>query len=170
MLTRGFESSSDTRLHFGIDSLATIDSLLIVWPNQTYQVLKNIAANKPIIINQNEAKDSFSYAAFFPKYLPVFEEQIANSWSHKEDDFFDYNSQYLIPHAQSSRGPKLATGDVNGDGLDDYYACGAIGQAGVLMIQQSNGSFVQSDTATFNKDASCEDVDAVFLMPMVIKV
>ncbi|MDB5207728.1 MAG: RNA-binding protein [Flavisolibacter sp.] len=162
MLTRGFQSSSDNRLHFGLDALKIIDSILIVWPNQQYQVLKNIPVNKAVKVEQKEATGVFDYKAFFPKNTPVFEEQIvSNGWSHKEDDFFDYNSQYLIPHAQSTRGPKLATGDVTGDGLDDYYACGAIGQPGALMIQQSNGAFVQSDTATFNKDAAFEDVDAV---------
>ena len=44
MLTRGFQSSSDTRLHFGLDSITHVDSLLIVWPDQKFQVFKNITA------------------------------------------------------------------------------------------------------------------------------
>ena len=75
---------------------------------------------------------------------------------------FDYNVQYLIPHAESTRGPKIAVADVNGDGLDDFYACGATGQPGVLMMQQKNGTFMAADTAVFNADAACEDVDAAF--------
>ena len=51
---------------------------------------------------------------------------------------------------------------MNNDGLDDFYACGAKGQPGALMIQQKNGTFISSDTALFNKVAVCEDVDAVF--------
>jgi len=51
---------------------------------------------------------------------------------------------------------------VNKDGLDDFYACGGAGQAGVLMMQQKNGSFISIDTAVFNKDALSEDVDAAF--------
>ncbi len=83
-------------------------------------------------------------------------------WKHKENNFDDFNVQYLIPHEESTRGPKIAVGDVNGDGLDDFYACGAKGQPGVLMIQQKNGTFVSADTAVFRKDAGCEDVDALF--------
>lgn len=89
-------------------------------------------------------------------------QEIEVNWQHRENDFIDFNVQYLIPHAQSTRGPKIAAGDVNGDGLDDFYACGAKGQAGVLMIQQQSGGFTSADTAVFNADASCEDVDAVF--------
>jgi len=163
MLTRGFQSSSDTRLHFGLDSLSTVDSLLIVWPGQSYQVLKNVKTNQQLTVKQSDAGGNFHYNDFFPTAQPLFEEQTTNlNWQHKEDDFLDYNVQYLIPHAESTRGPKLAVGDVNGDGLDDFYACGAAGQAGALFIQQSNGAFVQQDTALFAKDAASEDVDAVF--------
>ncbi len=100
------------------------------------------------------------------KQLPLFFETISDSinigWKHKENDFHDFNVQYLIPHEESTRGPKIAIGDVNGDGLDDFYACGATGYPGALMIQQKDGKFISSDTATFLADAKCEDVDARF--------
>lgn len=164
MLTRGFESSSDTRLHFGLDTSNVIDSLLIVWPGQKYQVIKNPAVNKQIIVSEKEASGTFDYNAFFKPAEPFLTElnNINIAWSHKEDNFIDFNTQYLIPHAESTRGPKIAVGDVNGDGLDDFYACGAKGQPGALMIQQQSGAFVPSDPAVFNADANCEDVDATF--------
>ena len=165
MLTRGFQSSSDTRLHFGLDSLAVIDSLLVIWPDQKFQVLKNITANKQITVYQKDAAGVFNYSVYFkpaPTYFTNISDSINVTWKHKEDNFDDFNVQYLIPHEESTRGPKIAVGDVNGDGLDDFYACGAKGQPGVLMIQQKNGTFVSADTAVFNKDAGCEDVDALF--------
>ena len=165
MLTRGFQSSTDTRLHFGLDSSVTIDSLLIIWPDQKYQVVKNVVANKPVTFYQKDAAGVFNHETYFITPAPIFTD-VTNSipckWKHQENDFLDFNVQYLIPHAQSTRGPKLAVGDVNADGLDDFYACGASGQAGSLMVQQKNGSFVSVDTAVFNEDALCEDVDAVF--------
>ena len=165
MLTRGFESSCEPRLHFGLDSLAGADSLLVVWPDQKYQVLKEIPANKQIVVLQKNASGVFDYNRFFPGKKELFEDvtsQVNCNWKHKENDFVDFNVQYLIPHEESTRGPKIAVGDVNKDGLDDFYACGARGQPGALMIQQSNGTFISSDTALFNHYAICEDVDAVF--------
>jgi len=163
MLTRGFQSSCEPRLHFGLDSLKTADSLLIVWPSQQYQLLKNIPANQPLVVDQKNAADIFQYNHFFPPQpLRFVEDSLQVTWKHRENGFLDYNVQYLIPHSESTRGPKLAIGDVNGDGLDDFYACGASGQAGALMVQQKDGSFVASDTAVLSKDAGCEDVDAVF--------
>ena len=165
MLTRGFQSSSDTRLHFGLDSLATIDSLLIVWPTQKYQLLKNVSANTRIVVDQKNAGDSFVYDRFFPKKEEPFQNitgEINCKWKHTENGFNDFNVEYLIPHKESTRGPKIAVGDINKDGLDDFYACGARGAAGTLMLQQPNGSFIPVDTALFNKDAMYEDVDAAF--------
>ncbi|MEP7108042.1 MAG: VCBS repeat-containing protein [Ferruginibacter sp.] len=165
MLTRGFESSSDTRLHFGLDTVAAIDSILIVWPDQKYQVLRNAVANKQIIFLQKDAGGVFNPQLFFPPQKESFEDisdQIKCDWRHKENDFIDFNLQYLIPHEESTRGPKIAVGDVNGDRLDDFYTCGAKFQPGALMLQQPNGSFKSIDSALFSKDAVCEDVDAVF--------
>ncbi|WP_276500112.1 VCBS repeat-containing protein [Terrimonas pollutisoli] len=166
MLTRGFQSSSDTKLYFGLDSLRTADSLLIVWPDQKYQVVKNISiSSSPIEVKASDASGKFDYKIFFPERKILFEDitnQISIPWQHRENDFTDFNVQYLIPHSESTRGPKIAVGDVNGDGLDDFYVCGAKGQAGSLMIQQANGSFKASDTTLFNMFAVCEDVDAKF--------
>ncbi|MEI9806527.1 MAG: FG-GAP-like repeat-containing protein [Bacteroidota bacterium] len=165
MLTRGFQSSCEARLHFGLDTLGMIDSILVVWPGQKFQLLTNMAVNKELVIQKKDAAGAFEYAAFFPKVKSAFEDitsQVSLHWKHKENDYLDYNIQYLIPHLESTRGPKIAVGDVNKDGLDDFYACGAKFQPGALMIQQQNGSFISSDTALFARDAICEDVDAVF--------
>jgi enediyne biosynthesis protein E4 len=165
MLTRGFQSSSDTRLHFGLDSTSFIDSILVIWPNQQFQVLRKVVGNKQLTVYQKDALGKFDHASFFtpaPTYFVNMSDSINVHWKHREDNFDDFNVQYLIPHEESTRGPKIAVADVNGDGLDDFYACGAKGQTGALMTQQKDGSFVASDTTVFNSDANYEDVDAVF--------
>jgi len=164
MLTRGFESSSDTRLHFGLDSSSVIDSLLVVWPDQKFQVIKNPAANEQLTVFQKDASGVFNYNSYFKQTEPLLTslDDIKVNWSHRENNFIDFNVQYLIPHEESTRGPKIAVADVNGDGLDDFYACGAKGQSGALMLQQQSGVFTEAETSVYAADAQCEDVDAVF--------
>ena len=165
MLTRGFQSSMEARLHFGLDTAKIVDSLLIVWPDQSYQVLKQVAINKLQRIEKRNASGFFRNAEFFkpaPALLAEVTNPVTINWRHYENDFLDYNVQYLIPHGHSDRGPRIAVADVNGDGLEDMYACGALGVPGALLIQQDNGSFINNDTGTFNPDARFEDVDAVF--------
>jgi enediyne biosynthesis protein E4 len=165
MPVRGFMSSTAAELHFGLDTVKQIDSVLIVWPNQKYQLVKKPGINKKLIVNKAGAQLNFIYNNFFSQPKEMLEDisaQVNCKWVHKENDFVDYNVQYLIPHGLSTRGPKLAVADVNNDGLDDFYACGARGEPGVLMVQQKNGTFISVDTALFNIYAAAEDVDAVF--------
>ena len=96
MLTRGFMSSSEPRLHFGLDSLTTVDSILIVWPDQKYQLLKNITANKQITIDQKDATSIFNYQYSFLRKKEAFEDitaQINLKWKHEENNFIDFNVQ-----------------------------------------------------------------------------
>lgn len=165
MLTRGFMSSTEARLHFGLDSMSFADSLLVVWPNQKYQLLRNVSANKQLLVKQKDAALNFNYVLFFPKRKALFEDitgQVNTGWKHAENNFIDFNDQYLIPHMESARGPKMAVADINKDGLDDFFVCGAKGQPGCLMIQTKEGKFINSDTAIFNKNKASEGVDAVF--------
>jgi enediyne biosynthesis protein E4 len=165
MLSRGFMSSSDPRIHFGLDSLTLIDSLLIVWPNQKYQLIRKIPADQQLLVKQQDAELNFDYKLFFPKPKPLFKDvsnQVNCTWKHREDNFIDFNKEYLIPHLESTRGPKLAIADVNRDGLDDIFVCGAKGQPGSLLIQTKDGRFLPSDTAVFARNMECEGVDAVF--------
>ncbi len=72
MLTRGFQSSSDTRLHFGLDSSSVIDSILIVWPDQRFQILKNIPGNKQIVVEQKNASGTFAHDNYFKAAPAIF--------------------------------------------------------------------------------------------------
>lgn len=164
MLTRGFESSCEPRLHFGLDSMKTIDSILVVWPDQKYQLIKNIPIDKKIIVKQSDATGTFNYNNFFPPKQELLQDvsaQINIAWKHKENSFNDFNSQYLIPHLESTRGPKLAVADVNKDGLDDFFVCGAKGQSGCLFIQTKDGNF-KPDSIAFSKNILNDETDATF--------
>ena len=166
MLTRGFQSSVEPKLHFGFNKQKSIDSLLIVWPNQTYQLIKNVQVGKQLTIEQKNAGGHFNYNQFFKPVKPVLQNITAQTgvkWQHQEDRFVDFNRQPLIPHMLSTEGPRIAVADINHDGLDDFYICGAKGQPGALFIQAANGTFKLSEQPAFTVDAQSEDVDAVFL-------
>lgn len=160
--TRGFQSSVDKVLHFGIGNATKIDSLVVVWPNQQYQVLSNISVNKKLVLKQVDALEkAFNYNTSIVQ-KQNYEAITLSNWSHIENPFLDFNTQYLIPHLASTRGPKIAVGDVNGDRLDDLFVCGAKNQPSVLLIQKSDGSFAESNKEVFAENAVSEDVDAEF--------
>ena len=164
MPTRGFQSSVDPRLHFGLGSSTRVDSLIVVWPDRRFQILTDIPADTAIVLAQDDADGGWSYR---PGHAvrPLFTDESARlgaAIQHHENTFFDYNREPLMPHLLSSEGPALATGDVNGDGLDDLYVGGAKWQAGRLLVQRRDGTFRSASERTFALDSLYEDVDAAF--------
>ena len=166
MLTRGFQSSVSPILHFGLNDDKNIDSILIVWGSNKFQILKNISAIKKITLYEKDAMNEFELKKIFkplPTQLTDISNSIPNLFKHTENDFLDYNVQYLIPHALSTRGPKIAVGDINNDGLEDFYICGASNQLGQLNIQTKIGTFVSKKLIYNKRSKECEEVDAIFV-------
>ncbi len=165
MPTRGFQSASEPVLHFGLGN-EKADSVLILWPRGGYQLLYPQSNDSLMHVFEQNAREGFSYDAYFARPAPVFEDitlQAGIAWRHQENDFSDFNRQYLLPHKQSTRGPRMAVADVNADGLDDFYVCGAMNQPGVLMLQTPGGTFEQGNGKAFDVNRLCEEVDAVFI-------
>ena len=81
---------------------------------------------------------------------------------HIENEFNDYHLQVLLPHKMSTYGPGLATGDINGDGNDDFYLGGAAGYPGQLVVQNPSGDFSLIPVEVFQMDQQSEDTGAEF--------
>ena len=162
MPTRGFMSSVEPNLLFGIGKLAKVDTMMVIWENEMMEVIPNPVINKMLILDQNNAKIKIADHQFFVPVKPIFEEIITNiPFIHQENTYFDFNRESLIPFKVSIEGPKMAVGDVNGDGLEDFYVGGAKYQAGELYLQRGNG-FTLSKQPVFQEDSLMEDVDALF--------
>lgn len=162
--TRGFQSSVDQRLHFGLGRDSIIDTLTVIWPDRRFQVLTNVAGNRTLVLSQRDARGAWNYAPQrkTPALFTDITDRVPTGYVHVENDFNDMDREPLMPHLLSTQGPALAVADVNGDGLDDIFAGGAKWQQGRLLLQQANGSYVIADSATFAPDSISEDVDAAF--------
>jgi hypothetical protein len=164
MPMRGFESTVDSRLNFGLGSTPILDSVVVNWPDDKCSVLRNVKANQFLKLDEKDAVKR-SRSTSDQKLQPVFEknEKIEGlDYKHKEIDFNDFDRDKLLFQMISNEGPHIAVGDVNGDKLDDIFICGAKDSPGALYIQDHNGHFRKSNEDLFEADKISEDTDCAF--------
>ncbi len=160
--TRGFQSSSEPIIHFGYRKIAKVDSLVVIWPDRTYQTLKNVNANQTLTIQADKSRKVFDYKRLHPAELPVFkkvENNLGINFVHQESDYIDFLVQKLIPYQRSDRGPATAVGDLNGDGKDDIFFGGTKGKPSEIYIQNANG-FSKKTYPSLEKETIYDDASA----------
>ncbi|MDJ1495389.1 VCBS repeat-containing protein [Cytophagaceae bacterium DM2B3-1] len=164
MPNRGFQSSVDLVMIFGLGKNPKIDSLTVVWPDDKKQILTHVTADKDLTLDHAQANLVWKPDASAKTTSCFVDATVASNlnYVHKESNFVDYNRDVLLKQMYSTQGPALATGDVNGDGLEDVYMGGAAGQPKKLFVQGKNGTFSDTQMPALALDSLYEDVDAVF--------
>lgn len=160
---RGYLSCSEDVAHFGLGDQKKVDKLTVIWPDGKTQELNNIKADKQIVVSYSDAQQPAPQAQDSKSGFFVNQDQmIVPPFVHKENAFDDYHAQILLPHRLSRIGPKISTGDVNKDGLEDFFVGGAKGQSGALYIQQATGGFALSSQPALDSDKGYEDLGSLF--------
>jgi len=164
MPTRGYQSSVDPVLTFGIGEVATIDKITITWPNFEKQILTDIAPNQTLVIDQNNAEklNLESKNLSSKSYFTDVSNDSLIPFEHKENNFVDFKREQLLPHKLSTQGPKIAKADVNNDGMEDIFIGGAKGSGGKLLLQTKSGNFQESNSEVFDRDKDSEDLGVLF--------
>ncbi len=161
MPSRGFQSSVDYRLVFGLGNRSRIDSITVTWPDLRYSAYYLPQINKMHVWQQSEGKTRMVKANGIVRSLLM--DSLENSFDkHQEDDYVDFYYERNLPEMLSREGPGAASGDVNGDGLTDIFIGGASGRAGQLYFQTNDGRFTKKTQQAFEQFADFEDVAVSF--------
>src|SRR5438477_2389017 len=161
--TRGFQSSVDYTLTFGVGAIDTVESATVDWPDGRTSGTTHVGTNQRITIRESDGH--FQPPIRPSAHPPLFRDvtaQVGLDFSHHENDFVDFDREPLMPKMVSREGPFVAVGDVNHDGLDDFFIGGAKGQPSALYVQRPNGTFVATNQPLFAADAISEDLGAAF--------
>jgi len=139
---RGYLSSVEPVAHIGLGTKRKLKEIHIVWPNDKMQVIKKPGIDQILTVSMDAAKEP--YQTLFEVNKPLLKD-VSDELNlvdvHKEYDFIDFNYQSLLPFKLSQLGPGLSAGDVNGDGLEDFFQGGAKFYSGIFYIQNQAGKF-----------------------------
>tara|TARA_B110000003_G_scaffold152808_2_gene153526 strand:- start:40742 stop:44047 length:3306 start_codon:yes stop_codon:yes gene_type:complete len=163
-VTRGYFSSKEPNLFFGLGFENKIDSMRVIWPDSKTLTYQNILANKTITAKYSKASKPKLIVDSNSKTLlaEIKAKDIGLDYTHKENEFDDFAEEVLLPHKLSNNGPFSVSDDVNNDGLDDIFIGGATGQEGTLFLQSINGKFIKSKSKPWAIDKKSEDLGALF--------
>ena len=140
---RGFLSSMDQRMHIGFKKQP--DSIIIRWPDDKQQVLIKPVIDTTFIINKKDAGIKNAINNLTSTLFSDITSQLNLPYRHLESFFYDYGFQTLLPQKYSQEGPFISKGDLNGDGLEDFFVGGAYNQSGKIFLQQPNGNFIANN-------------------------
>ena len=158
--TRGFESSVDFKLVFGLGT-SLADSIVIDWPGGGNTTKRNVEVNQLMEFHEPDASLSSKSEMRQVKYVFKEYQNPSLEFTHVENDYVDFNKERLLYHMNSTEGPCICKGDVNNDGAEDFYVGGASGQLGKIFIQSDSLESFQAIAIT-EDDPKSEDLDCVF--------
>ncbi|NNM24025.1 MAG: VCBS repeat-containing protein [Flavobacteriaceae bacterium] len=159
---RGWQATSDATLHFGLKEAAEIDSLVVVWPDGSYQSLPKVKTNQRLTLSPRNTKPYNFNKSPIPRLFKKTKDNLGIDFVHTEDNHTDFNYQKLIPYEVSDRGPAIAIGDLNGDALDDVFLGGAKNQPASIYTQMGS-KFIRSSTSLIDKDSLHETISTAYL-------
>ena len=142
VVQRGYTSTVESLVHFGVGSQSIIDSLTITWPGQKVEKLKRLKTNQTLTLYEQHARPDMS-----PGFVqrPTFFSEVATgvipAYKQTELDFVDFKWTSLLPRKYSQSGPGIAVGDLNGDGLDDFILSGSAGDSAAIFYQRPDQTF-----------------------------
>lgn len=164
-LNRGYLSSVEDVLHFGLGENKKIDSLWVQWPDGSNMLMTNVKTNELLELNYEKdasAKLASLYNSTNEKIMKEVTSEMNITYMHQENEYDDFEKESLLPHKMSTLGPGMAVGDVNSDGLDDFYIGAAKGFNGKLYLQKEGGAFEESNSSVWKRDSQSEDIAALF--------
>jgi enediyne biosynthesis protein E4 len=160
---RGYLSTVEDIIHFGVGRAQWIDTLAIAWPDGNFQTFFHVRANQVLIVHQNQSKGAAKNTAQQERdlYAKEVSKTLGIHYKHQEWDKVDFYKQRTLPHKFSQAGPGVAVGDSNGDQLEDFIVGGSSLYDATLFTQQPNGSFTTS-VLTKGSENKSEDEGLLF--------
>jgi hypothetical protein len=147
-LSRGYMSSSEPMLHFGLGGDTSVRRMTVTWPSGHVQTFENLAVDQRYTVT--EPSGVIPIPPDPPRLPTQFVEasrETGLSLNSREQDVDEVNVQRLLPIRQNPHGPALAVGDVFGSGRDDVVVGGTTQDSLRILHAGPSGLFVAVDSS-----------------------
>ncbi len=162
--TRGFQSSVEPHLTFGLGPATSVDRLEVTWPDQRRQHLTDVSVDQALVLRYEEAAGApLEATEAQPTFAEVTDTRIVGNTAHRENRYNDFDHEILLPRMLSTEGPRMVVGDVNGDGRDDLVLMGAKHDPDKLFLQEADGVFRSQASQAFQSTVAFESTCGAFL-------
>jgi hypothetical protein len=160
---RGYQSSVDYKMIFGLGNEDVVKELKVIWPDGKISRFENLKCNQVFSVdNANSIQDCTKPLRQTASLFRDVSLLTGIDFVQSENPFVDFKNQFLIPYQLSRQGPKMAKADVNADGYEDFFIGAPSGQSGVLYLQKADGKFERSPSQPWQNESACEDIGSLF--------
>ncbi|WP_051947344.1 VCBS repeat-containing protein [Muricauda sp. MAR_2010_75] len=164
---RGYQSTVDDRLHFGLGNTDQIDSIRVQWSDGSINTLNNVEVDQFLTVSYSQNKGMVEKNRHWVEAKSqTWFKDVSNSmgipYLHKKSSFNDFDRDLLLFDMISAGSAHINTADINGDGRVDLYLGGNKGEAAVCYLQDRNGQFNKMDQLAFEDDKSSLDTNSAF--------
>ncbi len=158
VLARGYMSSSEPMVHFGLGEDTSIKRLSVTWPSGHVQTFENLAIDRRFTITEPST----------PAPPPAVEKPAAGQFTEvsqaaglalrsREEAVDETHAQRLIPLRLNRRGPGLAAGNLGGDGRDAVIVGGTTLDPLRLLLGTASGPFSGAEALALATGAPVDD-------------
>jgi enediyne biosynthesis protein E4 len=144
---RGYLSTVEDAVHFGLGKQPTVDSAIFMWPDGTIKKLLNPKVNQTNLVSYESSVGLVNANHLADRSGDFLVQDVSAekniSYRHQEPDIIDFNFQRTLPHKLSQSGPSIAVADINGDGLEDFVVGGSSSQKRHFFLQSRDGKFAE---------------------------
>ena len=169
--SNAFESNLSSSLCFTFLPDDKAKELLLIWPDNSYQIIKNFKYNQKntLVYNKSNTQHTDNLQDFIGSFIESkkqFESkkvEVKNLASVKTFETPDFNYYALLPHTYLPHTPAIAIADMNNDGVDDIYVGGVPDEAKYLLVGNKDGSYKKIIVPEFQKFQNLGDIDAQWI-------
>ena len=159
---RGYQSSVDYTLVFGLGRQQAIREIRVQWSIDSATIVRHPPVNTTLTITKRNAVRLPADSSVPPTLFTDISSSSGLDFHHRENAFVDFKREFLIPYELSRQGPRMTKGDVDHNGWEDVFIGGAAGQGGCLYLQTADGKFRAAPSQPWQQDPAAEDIGSLF--------